>query len=270
MLVLRKYPGRLSYLPIVGYRGSVDSTPIKPVKITRSITVDGSQLLSDKQHHQLMAEGGSKSAKKERLFSSPKILKNIRKGSLKSKKKMTSDGSRVSLDADLEKTDNGLVDVAMEAYEDLGFKDSNGHTMAENASSSEIESSGDVPYGEVPEFNKPVPEEWVSIEDDFILIYATTTSHICDGAPFAPSEFNDGIIWLTFITGDVTRGQLLTFLRSMESGEHSKLSWVQRVPVKAFRLEPKVNKGYMTVDGERIDVGTVQGEMMASVATLLC
>ncbi|XP_015267548.1 PREDICTED: sphingosine kinase 2 [Gekko japonicus] len=42
-----------------------------------------------------------------------------------------------------------------------------------------------------------------------------------------------------------------------------------RVPVRAFRLEPLTRKGILTVDGERVEYGPIQGEVHHSVANLI-
>lgn len=43
------------------------------------------------------------------------------------------------------------------------------------------------------------------------------------------------------------------------------------IPVRAFRIEPAEDtNGLMTVDGEKVDYGPLQGEIFNSLANVMC
>lgn len=43
----------------------------------------------------------------------------------------------------------------------------------------------------------------------------------------------------------------------------------EMIPVTAFRLEPETSGGHMTVDGEVVDYGPIQAELMPSLANVM-
>ncbi len=78
-------------------------------------------------------------------------------------------------------------------------------------------------------------------------------------------------------------------LTNFETGRHVDLPGVELIPVKAFRLEPKVEKreeedgsndagkkrkeksagGFMTVDGEQVEYGPIQAEVLPSFVRIV-
>lgn len=116
----------------------------------------------------------------------------------------------------------------------------------------------------------PVPDDWTVVEGDFIMVYTAHTSHMSSDCFLAPSaRLDDGVIWLLYLTGDLSKHQVLTFLISLESGKHVDLPYVNMLPVRAFRLEPEDNVGVLTVDGERIATGPLQARVLPSVANVM-
>ena len=121
-----------------------------------------------------------------------------------------------------------------------------------------------------PPLDSPVPSDWVTIDDTFVQIYSAFQTHISSTAIFAPNAtFDDGLIWLVFIRGDVSRKQVIQFLLALEKGKHPALPFVQMVPVRAFRIVPNGNVGKVTVDGELIESGPVQAEVVPRMASVL-
>jgi len=124
--------------------------------------------------------------------------------------------------------------------------------------------------GQLPSLSEPVPSNWTTIEDEFVVVYSAHQSHLSKDCLFAPTaRLDDSIIHLLYIKGDVTRVDLLSFLTSLERGSHSRLPFVTLVPVKAFRLEPQTDVGYLTVDGELVDFGPLQAEVMPAAARVM-
>lgn len=62
---------------------------------------------------------------------------------------------------------------------------------------------------------------------------------------------------------------LYQFLLGLSSGTHLNSPMAEMIPVTAFRLEPLSAGGYLTVDGEVVDYGPLQAEVMPSLARIL-
>ena len=89
----------------------------------------------------------------------------------------------------------------------------------------------------------------------------------CFLAPNA--KLNDGAIWLVILPSTVTRVQVIQFLLALESGKHSDLPFVTLLPVRAFRLVPASNDGYITVDGELIEFSPIQARVIPAAARVM-
>lgn len=131
---------------------------------------------------------------------------------------------------------------------------------------------------------EPVPDDWLTIEENFVLlvvIYLPLLSPDFLGAP--DSTFNDGNMHLFFIKQGITQFQLLRLFQDTETGDHLKSDLVEYVKCKAFRLEPLrfensqastcnanyQNEGTIMIDGEKVPYGDLQAEIMPSVANIL-
>uniref|UniRef100_A0A1I7Y0U1 DAGKc domain-containing protein n=1 Tax=Steinernema glaseri TaxID=37863 RepID=A0A1I7Y0U1_9BILA len=113
----------------------------------------------------------------------------------------------------------------------------------------------------VPKLAEPVPDNWVTIEDDFVLFYAVSISHISADGLFMPSaRLNDDRLYLTYILAKEMNSsvKLLSFLTKIEEGTHLDSPFCKKVPVSAFRLEPIDTGSYITVDGEVIKTSKIQ------------
>ncbi|XP_053674349.1 sphingosine kinase 1-like, partial [Anopheles nili] len=129
------------------------------------------------------------------------------------------------------------------------------------------------PPSRLPALTASVPDSWQSIVGEFVMVHAAYQSHLSTECYFAPeSRLNDGIIWLVIIRGGVSRAQLLSFLLGLSSGTHIPMQaneHIQMVPVTAFRIEPAGTNGHMTVDGEKVECGPIQGEIFPSLAKVM-
>lgn len=127
-----------------------------------------------------------------------------------------------------------------------------------------------VPTPLLPPLDEDVPSKWVVIEDSFISMSASYQTHL--GADFlsAPdSRFNDGIIHLHFIRAGVSRNSLIGLFRALEDGSHVDSPFVESVKVLAFRLEPLDKTGNIMVDGEHMEYGAIQGQVLPGVANIM-
>lgn len=156
-------------------------------------------------------------------------------------------------------------------------------SLADNGSYMGVQGGGDIqprrlnssvrmygPPSQLPALTQPVPEHWSSIEGDFVLVHASYQSHLGSDCLFAPnSKLADGIIWLLVIRAGISRGQLLQFLLGLSSGTHLLVPQAEMIPVTAFRLEPETSGGHITVDGEVVDYGPIQAEIMPNLANIM-
>ena len=104
------------------------------------------------------------------------------------------------------------------------------------------------------------------------MVYSGHVSHMASNCFLAPnSKLDDGIIWLLYLTGNLSRCQVVQFLIALDSGKHINLPYVSLLPVQAFRLEPlnAASRGVMTVDGELIESGPLQAHVLPSVANIM-
>lgn len=131
------------------------------------------------------------------------------------------------------------------------------------------------PSSSLPPLNEPLPESagWLVEEGEFVMMHAIYQSHLGIDCHFAPkAQLNDGKIYLILIRGGISRPHLLSFLYNMSTGTHlpeKNNAYVKVLPVRAFRLEPHDNHGIITVDGERIEFGPLQAEMLPGIARVM-
>lgn len=118
---------------------------------------------------------------------------------------------------------------------------------------------------------RPVPANWTTIEDDFILFVALYQTHIAQDMVAAPdSKLDDGVIYLSFMRGNVSRIKLIQLLNAMqEARPPADDPNIDIIKVHAFRLEPLANTGTMTVDGEVVEYGPVQAQVLPSMARVM-
>lgn len=138
------------------------------------------------------------------------------------------------------------------------------------------------PASRLPALTAPVPANWTVERGGFVMVHATYQSHISSDCYFAPlSQLNDGLIWLCIIRAGASRQDLLKFMLGMSNGTHlaQPTRFVEMIPVTAFRIEPdmpasgvadaEMEHGHFTVDGERVEYGPVQAEVVPGVAQVM-
>ena len=115
----------------------------------------------------------------------------------------------------------------------------------------------------LPPLDIDLPEEWVTLDDEFVTVMILLVSHLGSSLISCPGlKLGDGQMWLMFIKKGISRKSLVDFLTKMETGEHVSNNDVEIRKIKAFRLEPKFNrKGYIAVDGEVVEYERIQGQI---------
>lgn len=113
--------------------------------------------------------------------------------------------------------------------------------------------------------DQPVPSHWHTVEHHFVLVLALYQSHLGAEhftAPMIKSP-GEGKIHLFYATSGISRTSLIKLFMAMEKGTHldQEIPYLSHVPVVAFRIEPFESTGIMTVDGEVIKCGPIQGQI---------
>jgi len=132
-----------------------------------------------------------------------------------------------------------------------------------------LRTPGGTALTDLPPLSSPVPPDWVTLEDDFVLVIALGISHVGQGVIVAPrSKLADGVINLAMVRAPISRVRLIKlYLAMQDGGEDPDLEVVR---VTGFRLEPlDQQEGSLTVDGELVDYGSVQGQVVPSVARVM-
>ncbi|XP_032870213.1 LOW QUALITY PROTEIN: sphingosine kinase 2-like [Amblyraja radiata] len=126
----------------------------------------------------------------------------------------------------------------------------------------------------LPPPGAPLPQDWVTVEGDFVLVLAIYQSHLgAELMTVPPAQFAQGAIHLCYVMAGISRASLLRLFLAMEKGAHFDLRCphLTYVPATAFRIEPLGGRpaGIVTVDGERVEYGTVQGQIHPGLARLV-
>ncbi|XP_076866376.1 sphingosine kinase 1 [Brachyhypopomus gauderio] len=120
---------------------------------------------------------------------------------------------------------------------------------------------------------EPVPADWTVVEErDFVLVLATSHSHLAEDLVAAPDAGPaDGHIHLFYVRAGVSRATLLRLFLAMEKGTHLACDCPHLVyqRVRALRLEPATTPGVITVDGERVEYGPIQAQIHKGYARLI-
>jgi len=132
-----------------------------------------------------------------------------------------------------------------------------------------------VPTGTIPPLQMPLlsSDGWICEDGDFVMVHAAYTTHLSSDVFFAPeSRLDDGLIYLVIIRRGVSRHQLLNFMLNLNAGTHLPIGedpFIKVVPCRAFRIEPSSSDGILVVDGERVEYGPIQAEVMPGLINVM-
>jgi sphingosine kinase len=126
-------------------------------------------------------------------------------------------------------------------------------------------------YKYLTSLDKPVPNDWLTIEDNFIIFLIIKLPLIGMDFVISPeTKFNDECMVLAFNKEGTPRLELIDIVNDSGSGKFLLKPSMNFVKCKAFRLEPdESRKGNLMVDGERVDYGPIQGEILPKLASVL-
>ena len=121
------------------------------------------------------------------------------------------------------------------------------------------------PQFDLPSFSEDVPADWTTVEDDFVTVYAINAPFIGSNIKIAPQcKIDDGLAWLLVIKKGISKANMLKFIASVEDGTHVEIEDIEVIPVTAYRVVPKCDKGYLTVDGEVVPFEAFQAKVLPS------
>ncbi|XP_067136663.1 sphingosine kinase 1-like [Centruroides vittatus] len=273
-LGLRKYRGRLSYLPVAGMEGYCKKNEQAKWKIERSKTMDdGFQWHKNYTKENGVCDAGLSRKKIERrsksfiaIDSEEVTLPEADNVSQVEKHNYTSNN--------LEETYNPIFEVSKDENicntKENDHMDENQSAISDQQSSTPSTSNADMYCSKLPSLSAPLPENWIVEEGEFVLVYVSLQTHLASDVFIAPNaKLDDGVMWLLIIRADVSRVQVINFLTCLQSGTHIDNPYVDMIPIYAFRLEPFSTDGFLTVDGEVIKSGPIQAEVLPSIARVM-
>lgn len=129
-------------------------------------------------------------------------------------------------------------------------------------------------YKYLKPLNEPVPNDWLTIEDEFVLFLVVNLPLM--GIDFFVSpetKFDDGSMMMTFVRKGIPRLQVLKLLNDAGNGTYLQNPYLEFVKIKAFRLEPlpddNFGNGTYMIDGEKVHYGAIQGEVLPGLARVI-
>jgi len=129
--------------------------------------------------------------------------------------------------------------------------------------------SGDYTKDNFPAIGDDVPSNWLTIEGDFILFWASQVTHASSATIQSPdSKLNDGIFNIMVIREPCSRFQVAKILLGLENGSHTKNAKAEFFPCVAFRMDPVSSGSFNDIDGEVVEFGRIQGRVQPSVLNL--
>ena len=115
----------------------------------------------------------------------------------------------------------------------------------------------------MPKLTDPVPDNWETIEDNFILFWASHVTHAgVNTFSSPPSRIDDGIFQILVVRGKWSRYQMTLLLLALETGTHIRSPAAEFIECVAYRLEPITSGSYNDLDGEEIEPGPIQAHVM--------
>lgn len=131
------------------------------------------------------------------------------------------------------------------------------------------------PFKYLRPFNEPVPNDWLIIEENFVLFLIMNLPILTNDFSATPqAKTSDGCMHMIFIKSGISKLELIKLFSDTVSGVHMESLFVEYVPIRAFRLEPlpvtsgSAVTGNFMIDGEKVPYGPIQGEVMPSLGNV--
>jgi sphingosine kinase len=128
------------------------------------------------------------------------------------------------------------------------------------------------PIEHMPLLSEAIPGDWVTVEDNFILFWASHVSHGGMHLHHSPrSRLQDGIFQVLVVRGDnISRYRLTRILLGLETGSHVDMPGAEFVECVAYRLEHLSPGSFNDIDGEHVEDGDVQAHVLPGAFQVFC
>ena len=123
----------------------------------------------------------------------------------------------------------------------------------------------------LPSLLGPIPENWETIERDFMAVTLLMIPHMAHNFFGDPAfSIGTGKIRVVIIDGQISRLGMFGLLTKADTGDHLEMNGVLRKDVMAFRFEPHTAPGMLTIDGEEVYYGPLQCQIHPTLARVMC
>ena len=240
----RKYPGKLSYLPIEEDEATDQSTS-DPFKTQQS---SDHTLSSDQDLNQASLDpvGGSKDnvpdaeTTVDTAGDDAPTAESVCQASVESASTAPTQSAEAV-------SSTSLADLVM--------------TKCSNGPEAEL----------LPSFSSPVPSNWKTINQDFVTAVVMLVPHMGRDMFGDPNlSIGTSAFSIVILDGTMTRMDMVTMFTQSDTGGHVALESCSVISAKAIRLEPLTPKGIITIDGEVIPYGPIQCQLHPRLARVLC
>jgi sphingosine kinase len=120
----------------------------------------------------------------------------------------------------------------------------------------------------------PIPDDWEVVDPDVTsnmgIFYTGKMPYISRDTNFFPAALpNDGSFDIIMIDSRTSIARQVPILLSIDTGGHVHAAEVQHSKALAYRLTPRKNDGYLSVDGEKFPFEELQVEILPGAAKTL-
>ena len=117
-----------------------------------------------------------------------------------------------------------------------------------------------------PRFSQDLVED----RDDFVIVYCVKQPWVTSSLLVAPeATLDDGVLWLLLVRRRcMTRLKMLKVMMGFADGAYLNIEGVELIPVTYFKLAPISQGSYLTVDGEVVENGTIEAEIIPKAISI--
>jgi sphingosine kinase len=116
-----------------------------------------------------------------------------------------------------------------------------------------------------PQFHADIPSNWVTVQGDFILFWASQVTHASVTTFQSPhSKLQDGVFNILVVRKPCSRWELLNILLGFDSGLHVINPKAEMYQCVSYRLDPLTEGSFNDIDGEVVEPGRIQGYVIPS------
>ncbi len=122
----------------------------------------------------------------------------------------------------------------------------------------------------LPSFSSPVPSNWKTLNHDFVTAAVMLVPHMGRDM-FGDPNLSIGTksFSIVILDGTMTRMDMVTMFTQSDTGGHVALESCSVISAKAIRLEPLTPQGRITIDGEVIPYGPIQCQLHPRLARVM-